>query len=53
MRKNVDLVLVTDESNRVIIGLDKGNFQLYDSKQAQNIKYFCSGRGYGPPSKLP
>jgi Ca-activated chloride channel homolog len=44
IRKSVDLVLVPvtvmDESNRIITGLEQGNFQLYENKQAQPIKHF-------------
>jgi len=44
IRKSVELVLVPvtvmDESNRIITGLEQGNFQLYENKQAQPIKHF-------------
>jgi Ca-activated chloride channel family protein len=44
IRKNVDLVLVpvtvTDGSNRLITGLDEGNFQIFEGKEAQQIKHF-------------
>jgi Ca-activated chloride channel family protein len=46
IRKNVELVLVpvtvTDFSNRLITGLDKSNFTLYENKQQQEIKHFGS-----------
>lgn len=46
IRKNVELVLVpvtvTDFSNRLIKGLDKNNFTLYENKQQQEIKHFGS-----------
>ena len=44
IRKNVELVLVPvtvmDESNRIVTGLERENFQLYEGKQAQPIKHF-------------
>lgn len=44
IRKSVQLVLVpvtvTDDSNRIITGLEQENFQLYENKQAQPIKHF-------------
>jgi Ca-activated chloride channel homolog len=44
IRQSVELVLVPvtvmDESNRIITGLEQGNFQLYENKQAQPIKHF-------------
>ena len=44
IRKSVELVLVPvtvmDESNRIITGLARENFQLYEGKQAQPIKHF-------------
>jgi len=44
IRKSVELVLVPvtvmDESNRIITGLEQGNFQLFENKQAQPIKHF-------------
>ncbi len=44
IRTRVDLVLVpvtvTDPMNRVVIGLQQGNFQLYEGKQSQEIKHF-------------
>lgn len=43
---NVDLVLVpvsvTDEMNRLVTGLDKGNFQVYDNKELQTVQHFSS-----------
>lgn len=46
IRKNVELVLVpvtvTDVSNRLIKGLDKSNFTVYENKQQQEIKHFGS-----------
>src|SRR5437868_5104695 len=43
IRKSVELVLVPvtvmDESNRIITGLTRENFQLYEGKQAQPIKH--------------
>src|SRR5258708_12703293 len=44
IRTRVDLVLVpvtvTDPMNRVVVGLEQGNFQLYEGKQSQEIKHF-------------
>src|SRR5258708_13988641 len=44
IRAGVDLVLVpvtvTDTMNRVVVGLQQGNFQLYEGKQSQEIKHF-------------
>jgi|SRR5205807_2062559 len=44
IRKNVDLVLVpvtvTDGSNRLITGLDEGNFQIFEGRESQQIKHF-------------
>jgi Ca-activated chloride channel family protein len=44
IRTKVDLVLVpvtvTDTFNRVVVGLEQGNFQLYEGKQSQEIKHF-------------
>jgi Ca-activated chloride channel homolog len=44
IRTRVDLVLVpvtvTDTMNRVVVGLEQGNFQLYEGKQSQEIKHF-------------
>lgn len=46
IRKNVDLVLVTvtitDKMNRLITGLDKENFKLYENKHEQDIQHFSS-----------
>ena len=46
IRTKVDLVLVpvtvTDTMNRVVVGLDRGNFQLYEGKQSQEIKHFST-----------
>jgi len=43
---NVDLVLVpvtvTDEMNRLVTGLDKDNFQVYENKQLQTVQHFYS-----------
>jgi Ca-activated chloride channel family protein len=33
-------VTVTDTMNRVVVGLDQGNFQLFEGKQSQEIKNF-------------
>jgi Ca-activated chloride channel family protein len=44
IRTNVDLVMVpvtvTDTRNRLVVGLEPGNFQLYEGKQVQQIKHF-------------
>jgi Ca-activated chloride channel family protein len=44
IRTNVDLVLVpvtvTDPMNRIVVGLQPRNFQLYEGKQSQEIKHF-------------
>jgi Ca-activated chloride channel homolog len=44
IRTNVDLVLVpvtvTDTRNRIVVGLEPVNFQVYEGKQAQQIKHF-------------
>lgn len=46
IRKNVDLVMVpvtvTDQRNRIVVGLDQNNFRLFDGKQQQAIKHFSS-----------
>lgn len=46
IRKDVELVLVpvtiTDPMNRLVTGLDKENFQVFEGKQAQEIKHFSS-----------
>jgi Ca-activated chloride channel family protein len=44
LRTSVDLVLVpvtiTDTLNRPVVGLEQGNFQLFDGKKPQEIKHF-------------
>src|SRR5579864_943606 len=44
IRTHTELVLVpvtvTDPMNRVVVGLEQGNFQLYEGKQSQEIKHF-------------
>jgi Ca-activated chloride channel homolog len=35
-------VTITDEMNRPVIGLDQGNFQVFENKKAQEIKNFSS-----------
>lgn len=44
IRTHVDLVFVpvtvTDIMNRVVVGLQQRNFQLYEGKQSQEIKHF-------------
>src|SRR5258708_2121931 len=44
IRTHAELVLVpvtvTDPMNRVVVGLEQGNFQLYEGKQSQEIKHF-------------
>src|SRR4030081_1314763 len=49
IRTRVDLVLVpvtvTDGMDRVVVGLDQKNFQLYEGKQAQEIEHFFSEDG--------
>src|SRR5207244_2232211 len=46
MKVDVDLVLVpvtiTDPMNRLVTGLDKENFSLFEGKEAQSIKTFSS-----------
>jgi Ca-activated chloride channel homolog len=46
MKVNVDLVLVpvtiTDPMNRLVTGLDKGNFALFEGKEEQEIRHFSS-----------
>jgi len=46
IRKQVDLVLVpvtiTDPMDRIVMGLDSGNFQLYEGKQQQEIRHFST-----------
>jgi Ca-activated chloride channel family protein len=44
IRTQTELVLVpvtvTDPMNRVVVGLEQGNFQLFEDKQSQEIKHF-------------
>ena len=46
MKVDVDLVLVsvtiTDPMNRLVTGLDKENFSLFEGKDQQEIKHFSS-----------
>lgn len=46
LKANVDLVLVpvtiTDPMNRLVLGLDKDNFQVYENKEMQSIQSFSS-----------
>ena len=46
IKKNVDLVLVpvtiTDQMDRLITGLDKENFQLFEGKDPQDIRHFSN-----------
>jgi Ca-activated chloride channel homolog len=46
IKKDVDLVLVpvtiTDQMDRLITGLDKQNFQLWEGKEQQDIKHFST-----------
>jgi Ca-activated chloride channel homolog len=46
IRSSVDLVMVpvviTDNLNRPVIGLDQQNFQLFENKKPQEIKHFSS-----------
>ncbi|HYL12722.1 MAG TPA: VWA domain-containing protein [Terriglobales bacterium] len=46
IKKDVDLVLVpvtiTDQMDRLITGLDKDNFQLFEGKQQQEIRHFST-----------
>jgi Ca-activated chloride channel family protein len=46
IRKDVDLVLVpvtiTDPMGRLVTGLEKDNFQVFEGKQAQQIRHFSS-----------
>lgn len=46
IRKSVDLVLVpvtiTDKTDRLITGLDKENFKVYENKHEQPIQHFSS-----------
>jgi Ca-activated chloride channel homolog len=43
---DVDLVLVpvtvTDQMNRLVTGLDKSNFQVYENKQLQTVQHFSN-----------
>jgi Ca-activated chloride channel family protein len=46
IKKDVNIVLVpvtiTDPMNRLVTGLDRENFQVYEGKDAQEIKHFSS-----------
>ena len=46
MKSEVNLVLVpvtiTDPLNRLVTGLDKENFQLFEGKDQQDIRHFSS-----------
>jgi Ca-activated chloride channel family protein len=46
IRSKVDLVLVpvtvTDPMNRLVTGLDKENFQIYEGKEQQDLRHFSS-----------
>ncbi len=46
IKKDVDLVLVpvtiTDPLNRLVTGLDRENFEVFEGKQPQEIKHFSS-----------
>jgi len=46
IRKQVDLVLVpvtiTDPRDRIVTGLDSANFQLFEGRQRQEIRYFST-----------
>jgi Ca-activated chloride channel family protein len=46
IRTKAELVLVpvtvTDAMNHVVVGLERGNFQLYEGKQSQEIKHFST-----------
>lgn len=46
IRASVNLVMVpvtiTDGMNRPVVGLEQGNFELYENKQPQEIKHFSS-----------
>src|SRR6266487_2296959 len=46
IRSKVDLVLVpvtvTDPMNRLVTGLDKENFQIYEGKEQQDVSHFSS-----------
>src|SRR5690242_4609568 len=44
LKVDVDLVLVpvtvTDDSHRIVLGLDKENFQIFENKQSQPLQTF-------------
>jgi Ca-activated chloride channel family protein len=46
IKSKVDLVLVpvtvTDPMNRLVTGLDRDNFQVYDGKEMQDVRHFSS-----------
>ena len=46
IKSKVDLVLVpvtvTDPMNRLVTGLDRENFQVYDGKEMQDVRHFSS-----------
>jgi len=46
LKVDVNLVLVpvtvTDDMNRVVLGLDKENFQVYEDKRLQSVQHFSS-----------
>ncbi len=46
IKRDVDLVLVpvtiTDPMNRLVTGLDRDNFQVFEGKEAQDIRHFSS-----------
>src|SRR5204862_6870720 len=46
LKVEVDLVLlpvnITDPMNRLVTGLDKDNLSLFEGKEAQEIRHFCS-----------
>ena len=46
LKVDVNLVLVpvtvTDDMNRVVLGLDKENFQVYEGKELQSVQHFSS-----------
>jgi Ca-activated chloride channel family protein len=46
IRSKVDLVLVpvtvTDPMNRLVTGLDRENFQIYEGKEQQDVRHFSS-----------
>jgi Ca-activated chloride channel homolog len=49
LKKDVDLVLVpvtiTDTMGRIVVGLDKANFEIFEGKQQQEIRHFSSEDG--------